>query len=59
MCLVGTTIAKLCPNKMSIFGALDFSERGSEEVISFLRRSVYIHCHIAEICGHWVDISIL
>ena len=41
MCLVRSTIAKLCPN-MIHFDALDFSECRSEEVISFFWRSVYV-----------------
>ena len=40
MCLLTSTIAKLCPC-MIHFDALDFSECRSEEVISFFWRSVY------------------
>ena len=40
MCLVRSTIAKLCRN-MIHFDALGFSECRSEEVISFFWRSVY------------------
>ena len=39
MWLVGTTIAKLCPN-MVHFDALDFSECHSEEVMFLLTLSV-------------------
>ena len=39
MCLVRSTVAKLCPNIK--FDALDFSEYRCEEVIGFFWRSVY------------------
>ena len=39
MCLVRSTVAKLCPNIH--FDALDFSEYRCEEVIGFFWRSVY------------------
>ena len=49
MCVVGTTIAKLCPN-MIHFGALNFSERRSEEVMFLLTLSVqYISPWIAPV----------
>ena len=49
MCLVRSTIANLCPI-MSHSNALDFSERRSEDVISFFWRSVY-YIHVCTIYG--------
>ena len=40
MCLVRSTIAKLCPNVIH-FDALDFSECRSEKVMFLLTLSVY------------------
>ena len=62
MCLVRGTIAKLCPNMIN-FGALDFRECRSEEVISFFWRSVenpsFIELiwHVCFICLNFCSID--
>ena len=50
MCVIRRTIAYLCINIIK-FDAVDFSERRSEEVISFFWRSVYVRWDI--MIFHW------
>ena len=52
MCDIRRIIAYLCLN-MSNFDAVDFSERRSEEVISFFWRSVYIYIYIYSFIHLW------